>query len=57
MADFLFSPLAAIVGGWIAGQYAVDARKYVAKEQQQSDLEAEGRVVNGTLQAIYLCPS
>jgi len=36
-----FSLLAAIVGGWIAGQYAVHAQKHAAKEQRQSDLEAE----------------
>jgi hypothetical protein len=47
-----FSLLAAIVGGWIAGQYAVHAQKHAAKEQRQSDLEAESRAVNGTLQAI-----
>jgi succinate dehydrogenase/fumarate reductase flavoprotein subunit len=52
MADFLFFLLAAIVGGWIAGRYAVHAQKHAAKEQRQSDLEAEGRAVNGTLQAI-----
>ena len=48
----VFSLLAAIVGGWIAGRYAVHAQKHAAKEQRQSDLEAERRAVNGTLQAI-----
>jgi hypothetical protein len=46
------SLLAAVVGGWIAGRYAVHAQKHAAKEQRQSDLEAERRAVNGTLQAI-----
>jgi len=48
----VFSLLAAIVGGWIAGRYAVHAQKHAAKEQRQSDREAERRAVNGTLQAI-----
>jgi hypothetical protein len=48
----VFSLLAAIVGGWIAGRYAVHAQKHAVKEQRQSDLEAERRAVNGTLQAI-----
>ena len=48
----VFSLLAAIVGGWIAGRYAVHAQKHAAKEQRQSDLDAERRAVNGTLQAI-----
>ena len=48
----LFSLLAAIAGGWIAGRYAVHAQKHAVKEQRQSDLEAERRAVNGTLQAI-----
>jgi succinate dehydrogenase/fumarate reductase flavoprotein subunit len=48
----VFSLLAAIVGGWIAGRYAVHAQKHAAKEQRQNDLEAECRAVNGTLQAI-----
>jgi uncharacterized protein YwgA len=46
------SLLAAVVGGWIAGRYAVHAQKHAAKEQRQSDLEAERRAINGTLQAI-----
>ena len=46
------SLLAAVVGGWIAGRYAVHAQKHAAKEQRQSDREAERRAVNGTLQAI-----
>jgi succinate dehydrogenase/fumarate reductase flavoprotein subunit len=46
------SLLAAVVGGWIAGRYAVHAQKHAVKEQRQSDLEAERRAVNGTLQAI-----
>jgi hypothetical protein len=48
----LFSLLAAIIGGWIAGRYAVHAQKHAVREQRASDLEAERRAVNGTLQAI-----
>ena len=48
----LFSLLAAVIGGWIAGRYAVHAQKHAVKEQRASDLEAERRAVNGTLQAI-----
>jgi len=48
----LFSLLAAIIGGWIAGRYAVHAQKHAVKEQRAIDLEAERRAVNGTLQAI-----
>jgi hypothetical protein len=48
----LFSLLAAVIGGWIAGRYAVHAQKQAVKEQRASDLEAERRAVNGTLQAI-----
>jgi Mg2+ and Co2+ transporter CorA len=48
----VFSLLAAVSGGWIAGRYAVHAQKHAVKEQRTSDLEAERRAVNGTLQAI-----
>jgi hypothetical protein len=48
----LFSLLAAVSGGWIAGRYAVHAQKHAVKEQRASDLEAERRAVNAMLQAI-----
>jgi hypothetical protein len=46
------SLLAAIIGGWIAGNYALRAQKQAAEHQLQRDLEAERRVVNSVLQAI-----
>ena len=44
--------LAAIVGGWIAGKYALRAQKQAAEDQRQRDVEAERRTINNTLQAI-----
>ena len=48
----LVSLLAAIVGGWIAGKYALRAQKQAAEDQRQRDVEAERRTINSTLQAI-----
>jgi hypothetical protein len=48
----IVSLLAAIVGGWIAGKYALRAQKQAAEDQRQRDLEAERRTINSTLQAI-----
>ena len=46
------SLLAAIVGGWIAGKYALRAQKQAAEHQRQRDVEAERRTTNSALQAI-----
>ena len=46
------SLLAAIIGGWIAGRYALRAQNQAAEHQRQRDLEAERRAVNSILQAI-----
>jgi len=48
----IVSLLAAIIGGWIAGKYALRAQKQAAEDQRQRDLEAELRTINSTLQAI-----
>jgi hypothetical protein len=44
--------LAAMIGGWIAGRYALRAQKQAAEDQRQRDVQAERRTVNSTLQAI-----
>jgi hypothetical protein len=46
------SLLAAMIGGWIAGRYALRAQKQAAEHQRQRDLEAERRAVKSVLQAI-----
>jgi hypothetical protein len=46
------SLLAAMIGGWIAGRYALRAQKQAAEHQRQRDVEAERRAVNSILQAI-----
>jgi succinate dehydrogenase/fumarate reductase flavoprotein subunit len=46
------SLLAAMIGGWIAGTYALRAQKQAAEHQRQRDLEAALRAVNSILQAI-----
>jgi hypothetical protein len=46
------SLLAAMIGGWIAGKYALRAQKQAAEHQRQRDVEAERRAINNTLQAI-----
>jgi hypothetical protein len=48
----IVSLLAAIIGGWIAGKYALRAQKQAAEDQRQRDVEAERRTINSTLQAI-----
>jgi hypothetical protein len=48
----IVSLLAAIIGGWIAGKYALRAQKQAAEDQRLRDVEAEGRTINSTLQAI-----
>jgi hypothetical protein len=48
----IVSLLAAIIGGWIAGRYALRAQKQAAEHQRQRDVEAERRMINSTLQAI-----
>jgi hypothetical protein len=48
----IVSLLAAIIGGWIAGKYALRAQKQAAEDQRQRDVEAERRMINNTLQAI-----
>jgi hypothetical protein len=48
----LVSLLAAIVGGWIAGRYALRAQKQAAEDQLKRDIEAERRTINSVLQAI-----
>jgi hypothetical protein len=46
------SLLAAMIGGWIAGRYALRAQKQATEDQQQRDAQEERRMVNSTLQAI-----
>jgi succinate dehydrogenase/fumarate reductase flavoprotein subunit len=46
------SLLAAMIGGWIAGRYALRAQKQAAEDQRQRDVQAERRTVNSTLQGI-----
>jgi hypothetical protein len=48
----LVSLLAAIIGGWIAGRYALRAQKQAAEDQLKRDVEAERRTINSALQAI-----
>jgi succinate dehydrogenase/fumarate reductase flavoprotein subunit len=48
----IVSLLAAMIGGWIAGKYALRAQKQAAEDQRQRDVEAERRTINSTLQAI-----
>lgn len=54
--DILFtsivSLIAAIIGGWIAGKYALRAQEQAAEDQRQRDAEAHRRTTNSTLQAI-----
>jgi hypothetical protein len=49
---WIFSFVAAIIGGLIAAWAALRAQKQAAKDQRQRELESERRAVNGTLQAI-----
>jgi type II secretory pathway pseudopilin PulG len=49
---WIFSFVAAVIGGLIAAWAALRAQKQAAKDQRQRDLESERRAVNGTLQAI-----
>lgn len=46
------SLLAAIIGGWIAGHYAIKAQKQAAKDQRQRDLQTEQRTLNNILRSI-----
>jgi hypothetical protein len=48
----IVSLLAAMIGGWIAGKYALRAQKQAAEDQRQRDVEAERRMINSALQAI-----
>lgn len=48
----IVSLLAAMIGGWIAGTYALRAQKQAAEHQRWRDLEGERRAVNSILQAI-----
>jgi type II secretory pathway pseudopilin PulG len=48
----IVSLLAAIIGGWIAGHYALRAQKQAAEDQRQASEEAEHRAVKHTLRAI-----
>jgi hypothetical protein len=48
----IVSLLAAMIGGWIAGKYALRAQKQAAEDQRQRDVEAEHRMINSALQAI-----
>jgi hypothetical protein len=48
----IVSLLAAMIGGWIAGKYALRAQKQAAEDQRQRDVEAERRIINSALQAI-----
>jgi hypothetical protein len=48
----LVSLLAAIIGGWIAGRYALLAQKQAAEDQLKRDVEALRRTINSALQAI-----
>jgi hypothetical protein len=48
----IVSLIAAIIGGWIAGKYALRAQEQAAEDQRQRDAEAHRRTTNSTLQAI-----
>jgi hypothetical protein len=48
----IVSLLAAMIGGWIAGKYALRAQKQAAEDQRQRDVEAERRMINSVLQAV-----
>jgi hypothetical protein len=41
-----------MIGGWIAGNYALRAQKQAAEHQRLRDLETERRAVSSVLQAI-----
>lgn len=45
----IVSLLAAVIGGWIAGKYALRAQKQAAKDERERDRDAERAAVNGTL--------
>jgi hypothetical protein len=48
----IISLLAAMIGGWIAGRYALRAQKQAAEDQRQRDVETERRAINSSLLAI-----
>jgi hypothetical protein len=50
--EFYAALIGALIGGWIAGKFALRAQKQAAEDQRQRDLEIEQRAVKGTLQAI-----
>jgi hypothetical protein len=50
--DFYVALIGAVVGGSMAGIFALFTQKQAAKDQRQRDLEIEQRTVNGSLQAI-----
>jgi hypothetical protein len=48
----IVSLLAAVIGGWIAGKYAIRAQKQAAEDQRKIEQESERREVHATLNAL-----